>query len=1600
GLTVQPFEDAARAIVNGDSVALGEALFNIALPAILPVAASKFNSVVSGLKARVAEGVGTLKQGMRAAGDVAKTGFENLIGKAPARPGLGPEPKAPRPAPVEPPASSGSVAAASETPRPQYGTKVNVENLTKAERYERFKKVMDEAAKRDALLDRPWDPDIDPARAKELRIKEDASLIEGQFDELGAQSSDKYRAKLELGTPEILGERSYPKVSAFSVGQDVLRTMENWKEMSLQPGWDGVNPVTGFTFESQLRLSEKMSGTSGPKPKWASGVADFSGVKGVNRVLVDSERGGRLIYERDGRPVVSDPAREMLFVMDTSGRKYVIQMPKGARSSPGYADFIAHSSLLGVEAKVLFAGTIDTLSGASAGIVEAITPMSGHFSSGLAKAAEAFLGKAPDPGFSMNLAFSIMKKQGAELSNATIRLFDSALPENPKYVAKLGGKAGYGAPGPGQAWTPVDLPELGLPAKPVTPSSANFNEAVNPAMQRAPASEFSVKKTEGLNSWLNAMPGELPRPSVLPPSGSPLNAAPANTSGVPSGVGASPTSVTATASPQSAINDLLTPVSLSETVGAARQLWERVLGRPVQLSITIVPTTLPAGELGYAVIDEFGPDGLPTAGRLLIDTTGNGRGWFIDSTPLQNDEFISTSVAALTAAPGTKAAGRYDLLTLVTHEMGHLLGFTQNFSGFAALVEQGLGSASFLVGDGLHELLTADGDHLSPTMRPGALMTPYLAAGVRRQPSELEGRMLREAWDAAEADRNAGGKPSFQLAPGVFGFSVLSEVARAGLDNPNATLVNGGFTVSGAAAGWTLIGGASISGGQGVLTRGSGMLSELVQTFTVPDRGQTLQFTVTGYQLAGGGVLPPDAFEVGLFDTSAGGSLLSPGTLSGTDSIINLQGGGALTLGPGVQLVSGSVGTGGALVFSVDLSGVTAGTVATLTFDLVGIGNRDSQVAVDDVTLVTSPDAGLPVVTNESYTTTRNLPLDIPAERGVLANDSDPFNRTLAAILVQAPNNGTLDLNPDGSFRYVPNQDFVGQDQFIYRARTGSVVSDLGTVTISVTALEQRPPQFVKGADQTVAENAGAQRIVGWATNIAAGLPTPAANATLNFVLSVDRPELFAALPGVSADGGLTFEAKPFISGVAKVTVQLHDNGGTKDGRVDTSDSQVFTITILPVNQPPAFTKGPDLTVGSNAGAQTIDNWATGITLGPANENDQTANFIATADRPELFAVAPEISPDGTLTFTPSVGVVGSAIVTVVLRDDGSTENGGNDTSQPQTFAITIVSVSANQPPTFTKGPDVTVSPNAGQQTIEKWASDITPGPANEAAQTLGFIVTVDSPELFAVAPQITPTGTLTFVPNDGVSGRAIITVVLRDNGGTDNGGRDTSEAQSFAITITVANPSANQPPTFTKGPDVSIPFSAGGQTIENWATGIAPGPASESGQTVNFVVTVDHPELFTVAPQITPTGTLTFAAKDGVFGHAVMTIVLRDNGGTANGGHDTSEAQSFAIVIASPSANQPPSFTKGPDVSVPSNAGAQTIESWATDITPGPANEGGQTVSFVLTVDHPELFTVAPQIAPNGVLTFTPNAGGFGLTVVTVVARDNGGTDNGGQDT
>ena len=123
-----------------------------------------------------------------------------------------------------------------------------------------------------------------------------------------------------------------------------------------------------------------------------------------------------------------------------------------------------------------------------------------------------------------------------------------------------------------------------------------------------------------------------------------------------------------------------------------------------------------------------------------------------------------------------------------------------------------------------------------------------------------------------------------------------------------------------------------------------------------------------------------------------------------------------------------------------------------------------------------------------------------------------------------------------------------------------------------------------------------------------------------------------------------------------------------------TADSNVATITlqVLAVNDAPSFTIGANQTVPEDSGLQVLAGFITNISPGPANENGQTLAFTVTNDNNALFAAQPSIAPNGTLSYTPAANANGVANVRVILQDDGSTANGGVNTSAPQMFTITI----------------------------------------------------------------------------------------------------------------------------------------------------------------------------------------------------------------------------------------------------------------------------------------------------------------------------------------
>ncbi len=629
----------------------------------------------------------------------------------------------------------------------------------------------------------------------------------------------------------------------------------------------------------------------------------------------------------------------------------------------------------------------------------------------------------------------------------------------------------------------------------------------------------------------------------------------------------------------------------------------------------------------------------------------------------------------------------------------------------------------------------------------------------------------------------------------------------------------------------------------------------------------------------------------------------------------------------------------------------------------------------------------------------------------IVSNDNNALFSTQPAV------------SPAGVLSYTPAADANGSATVSVSlhdnggtANGGVDTSPVQTFTITVTSVNDAP-SFSAGPNQSVAENAPAQTINPWATAISAGAANESGQV-LTFSVSNDNNALFSAQPAVSASGVLTFTPAASANGTATVTLSLMDDGGTANGGVDTSPAQTFTISVVGVNDPPSFTAGPDQTVLEDAGAQTANPWATAISPGPPNESGQAVTFNVTGNtNAALFSAGPAVSPTGVLTYTPAANAFGSATITLVAMDNGGTANGGVDTSAPQSFQISVTAV--NDPPaldlngpaagtgyaaTYTEGDPAVAIVDAAALTL----TDVDNANLASATVTITNLLDGASETLSAntagtsiVASYVG--GVLSLTGSDTVANYETVLRTVRylnsstapsetarsisfvANDGTDNSNVATSNVTVIGI---------NSIPSFTGGPPVVVNEDAGAQTIANWATAINDNDGG--AQTLNFTVTPTGGSLtFSSAPALSATGTLTFTTASNVSGSATFNVVLTDSGSDNN----TSAAQT--LTITANAANDAPSFTAGANQTVLEDAGAQTVAGWASAISPGPADESGQTVSFNITGNtNAGLFSAGPAVSPTGTLTYTAAANANGSATITLDLMDNGGTANGGVDT
>lgn len=118
----------------------------------------------------------------------------------------------------------------------------------------------------------------------------------------------------------------------------------------------------------------------------------------------------------------------------------------------------------------------------------------------------------------------------------------------------------------------------------------------------------------------------------------------------------------------------------------------------------------------------------------------------------------------------------------------------------------------------------------------------------------------------------------------------------------------------------------------------------------------------------------------------------------------------------------------------------------------------DSNVSTVTITITSVGDT--PVANNDVYDTDENVTLTVNAAAGVLANDTDGDGDALKASVLDTTDNGSLTLNLNGSFTYIPDNGFQGSDTFTYTVTDDKDGSDEGTVTINI-APDNRAPVIV-----------------------------------------------------------------------------------------------------------------------------------------------------------------------------------------------------------------------------------------------------------------------------------------------------------------------------------------------------------------------------------------------------------------------------------------------------------------------------------------------------------------------------------------------------------
>jgi hypothetical protein len=482
---------------------------------------------------------------------------------------------------------------------------------------------------------------------------------------------------------------------------------------------------------------------------------------------------------------------------------------------------------------------------------------------------------------------------------------------------------------------------------------------------------------------------------------------------------------------------------------------------------------------------------------------------------------------------------------------------------------------------------------------------------------------------------------------------------------------------------------------------------------------------------------------------------------------------------------------------------------------------------------------------------------------------------------------------------------------------------------------------------------------------------------------------------------GLAFA--PVTNTYGPATIQLVASEVTVVSNADTTlttnvlaSTNSFTLTVLPVSQPPSFVMTNLLTVAEESGLQTNVNFVTAINVGVGNVAGLTwtfraltaTNYVSTNAH---FAVLPSVATNGTLTFGLAAHSYGTNVVTVIMTDSGAVTNGGKN-SCTNSFTLAVAPIA--HAPVITWATNRTVLENGNLTgTINVWdydqaGSNLVLSAVSMATNIAGVSMTTTN-----VASATNALFGLAFAPVTNTYGSATIQLVASEvtvvsNADTTLTTNALATTNSFTLTVLPVS----QPPSFGMTNLLTVAEESGLQTNVNFVTAINVGAGNMPGltwtfralTTTNYASTNAH---FTVSPSLATNGTLVFGLAAHSYGTNVVTVIMTDSGVITNGGVNSC-TNSFTLAVGQIA--HAPVITWATNRTVLENRSLTgTINVW--DLDQAGSNLVLSAVSMATNIAAVSVATTNVASATNALfgLAFAPVTNTYGPATIQLVASE-----------